>query len=63
MPYFTFGLKYPSGDVEEIDVVEPSYQEARIRAAEIARDGYEPGWDLIDLPAGGSSGFFTVTKL
>lgn len=63
MAYFTFGLRYPDGDVEEIDVERPSYQDARQEALRIAREGYQPGWTLIDLPPGGSSGFVQIFQL
>jgi hypothetical protein len=57
MAEFTFGLRYPTtGDVEEIDVTAPTYSAARTKAEAIAETGYQPGWEMIDLPSGGSYG-------
>lgn len=56
MRLFTFGLQYPDGDLEEIDVQAPSYQDAKRDAVAIAETDYQEGWTMIDLPAGGSGG-------
>ena len=63
MATFTFGLQYPGGDLEEIDVAADSYGQARRQAEQIGRDGYQPGWTLVDLPPGGSGGLVTVIRL
>lgn len=60
MNIYTFGLRYPDGTVEEIDVEATSYQDARGRAEVIARTDYLPGGVMIELPPGGSSGLVQI---
>jgi hypothetical protein len=56
MTLYTFGLRYPDGELEEIDVQAAGYQEAKREATELAAADYLPGYTLVDLPAGGSGG-------
>lgn len=60
---YTFGLKYKDGDLEEIDVTAHDLVEARQEAERVAREGYVPGWTLVELPAGGSSGLVQIFSL
>lgn len=61
MRLYTFGLRYPGGDVEEIDVNAESYRAARAEAERIAREDYQPGWTALeDMPPGGSGGFVQI---
>lgn len=57
---FTFGLRYPNGDVEEIDVQADTYEAARMGATIQAHADYRPGWVMEDLPAGGSGGLVQI---
>lgn len=60
MDLYTFGLRYPSGDVEEIDVHADSARAAVLGATIVAHADYAPGWTMIELPPGGSSGTLSI---
>jgi hypothetical protein len=52
---FTFGLKYEWG-LEEIDVHADNARVAKETAIALAIAVYDPGWELIEMPAGGTGG-------
>jgi hypothetical protein len=60
---YTFGLRYPDGTVEEIDVEAASYRDARAQAEVMSRTDYLPGGVIEVLPPGGSSGIIQVFSI
>lgn len=59
-PLHTFGLRYPEGDLEEIDVHHQDYNTARAMAEHKAHMGYQPGWTMEDMEPGGSGGYVQI---
>lgn len=59
---FTFGLKYPDM-TEELDIYARDRQSARALAIAVATAAYDEGWEIVDLPAGGSGGLVQVFSL
>lgn len=63
MTLYTFGLRYPDGSIEEIDVHATGERIARQGATIVAHADYQPGWTLIELPPGGSAGTLAIYQI